>query len=135
MTIAVTEDGPATIFQYLARAKAKLTPGAWDYLMGGSETETTLNRNRRALDSLAFRPRILRDVSNIDLTTTLFGLPMRIPVMLAPMGSIEDIIAEGATAPTRAAASFGTIHMLSSSALPGLEAVAKEVDHPKFFQL
>jgi isopentenyl diphosphate isomerase/L-lactate dehydrogenase-like FMN-dependent dehydrogenase len=135
MTIAVTEDEPATIFQYLARAKAKLTPGAWDYLMGGSETETTLNRNRRALDSLAFRPRILRDVSDIDLRTTLFGIPMRIPVMLAPIGSIEDIVAEGGTAPTRAAAGFGTIHMLSSSALPGLEAVAKEVDHPKFFQL
>jgi len=117
------------------RAKANLTPQAWDYLMGGSETETSLNRNRRALDSLAFRPRVLRDVSEIDLTTTLFGFPMRIPVMLAPIGSIEDIVAEGATAPTRAAATFGTIHMLSSVAHPGMEAVAKEVDHPKFFQL
>jgi len=130
-----TTDQPRTAFQYLARAKANMSPQAWDYLMGGSETETSLNRNRRALDSLAFRPRVLRDVSNIDMTTTLFGFPMRIPVMLAPIGSIEDIVAEGATAPTRAAAEFGTIHMLSSVAHPGLEAVAKEVDHPKFFQL
>jgi len=130
-----TNDQPRTAFQYLARAKANLTPQAWDYLMGGSETETSLNRNRRALDSLAFRPRVLRDVSEIDMTTTLFGFPMRIPVMLAPIGSIEDIVAEGATAPTRAAATFGTIHMLSSVAHPGMEAVAKAVDHPKFFQL
>jgi glycolate oxidase len=130
-----TNDQPRTAFQYLARAKANLTPQAWDYLMGGSETETSLNRNRRALDSLAFRPRVLRDVSEIDMTTTLFGCPMRVPVILAPIGSIEDIIAEGATAPTRAAATFGTIHMLSSVAHPGMEAVAKAVDHPKFFQL
>ncbi len=135
MTIAMTQDEPATIFQYLARARAKLTPGAWDYLMGGSETETTLNRNRRALDSLAFRPRILRDVANVDTSTTLFGIKLRMPVILAPMGSIVDIIAEGATASTRAAARFGIVHMLSSSAHPGLEAVAKEVDYPKFFQL
>lgn len=130
-----TTDQPRTAFQYLARAKANLTPQAWDYLMGGSETETSLNRNRRALDSLAFRPRVLRDVSEIDMSTELFGCKMRIPVMLAPIGSIEDIVAEGATAPTRAAATFGTIHMLSSVAHPGMEAVAKEVDHPKFFQL
>jgi len=131
----MTNDQPRTAFQYLARAKANLSPQAWDYLMGGSETETSLNRNRRALDSFAFRPRVLRDVSEIDMTTTLFGFPMRIPVVLAPIGSIEDIVAEGATAPTRAAAAFGTIHMLSSVAHPGMEAVAKEVDHPKFFQL
>jgi len=131
----MTNDQPRTAFQYLARAKANLSPQAWDYLMGGSETETSLNRNRRSLDSFAFRPRVLRDVSEIDMTTTLFGFPMRIPVVLAPIGSIEDIVAEGATAPTRAAAAFGTIHMLSSVAHPGMEAVAKEVDHPKFFQL
>jgi glycolate oxidase len=128
-------EAPATIFQYLERARANVTPQAWDYLMGGSETETSLNRNRRALDSIAFRPRILRDVSQIDMSTTLFGCRMRIPVMLAPIGSIEDIIAEGATAPTRAAAEFGIIHMLSSVARPGLEAVAAAADHPKFFQL
>lgn len=130
-----TTEEHATAFQYLARAKANLTPGTWDYLMGGSETETTLNRNRRALDSIAFRPRVLRDVSDIDTSTTLFGHAMRIPVMLAPIGSLQDIIAEGGTAPTRAAAAFGTIHMLSSVAHPGFEEVAKAVDHPKFFQL
>ena len=130
-----TTDEPATAFQYLARAKANLTPGTWDYLMGGSESETTLNRNRRALDSIAFRPRVLRDVSDIDMSTALFGHAMRIPVMLAPIGSLQDIIAEGGTAPTRAAAAFGTIHMLSSVAHPGIEEVAKAADHPKFFQL
>jgi isopentenyl diphosphate isomerase/L-lactate dehydrogenase-like FMN-dependent dehydrogenase len=130
-----TSKEPATAFQYFAWAKANLSPGTWDYLMGGSETETTLNRNRWAIDSVAFRPRVLRDVSSVDTSTTLFGHKMRIPVMLAPIGSLQDIIAEGAIIPTRAAASFGTLHMMSSVAHPGLEAVAHEVDHPKFFQL
>jgi len=130
-----TSELPATAFQYLARARANLSPGTWDYLMGGSESETTLNRNRRAIDEIALRPRVLRDVSEVDASTTLFGQKMRIPVMLAPIGSLQDIIAEGATAPTRAAARFGTLHMMSSVAHPGLEKVAAEVDHPKFFQL
>jgi isopentenyl diphosphate isomerase/L-lactate dehydrogenase-like FMN-dependent dehydrogenase len=56
--------------------------------------------------------------------------------MLAPMGSIVDIIAEGAAAPTRAAKTFGTLHMMSSSAYPGIEKVAAAArDYPKFFQL
>jgi glycolate oxidase len=131
-----TTEELATAFQYVTRAKANLTPQTWDYLMGGSETETTLNRNRRALDSYAFRPRVLRDVSDLDTSTTLFGHKMRIPVMLAPIGSLEDIIKEGGTAPTRAAKAFGTIHMLSSVAHPGVEKVAAAAPgYPKFFQL
>ena len=60
-----------TLFQLLSLAKRRLSPGAWDYLMGGSETETTLNQNRLALDRLAFRPRVLRNVEHIDTSTTL----------------------------------------------------------------
>ncbi len=124
-----------TLFQILTLAKQNVSPGAWDYLMGGSETETTLNRNRRALDSIAFRPRILRDVSHIDTSTTLLGQKLKLPIMLAPIGSMQDIIAEGGVAPTRAAARAGIVHMLSSVCHPGLEEVSRAVDHPKFFQL
>lgn len=124
-----------TLFQFLALAKRNLSPGAWDYLMGGSETETTLNRNRRGLDRLAFRPRVLRNVEHIDTGTTLLGQKLKLPIVLAPIGSMQDIIAEGGTAPTRAAARSGVIHMLSSVCAPGLEEVARAVEYPKFFQL
>jgi len=124
-----------TLFQLLPLAKSKLSPGAWDYLMGGSETETTLNRNRRALDRLAFRPRVLRNVEHIDTSTTLLGQKLKLPVVLAPIGSMQDIIAEGGVAPTRAAARTGIIHMLSSVCAPGLEEISRAVDYPKFFQL
>ena len=124
-----------TLFQFLALTKRNLSPGAWDYLMGGSETETTLNRNRRALDCLALRPRVLCDVEHIDTSTTLFGLKLKAPIILAPIGSMQDIIAEGGVVPTRAAARAGVIHMLSSVCAPGAEQVSRAAEYPKFFQL
>ncbi len=124
-----------TLFQLLAIAKRNLTPGAWDYLMGGAETETTLNQNRRALDRWALRPRVLRDVSQIDASTTLLGQKLKLPIVLAPIGSMQDLLAEGGVAPTRAAARTGVVHMLSSVCAPGMEEVARAADYPKFFQL
>ncbi len=124
-----------TLFQLLTIAKRNLTPGAWDYLMGGAETETTLNQNRRALDRWALRPRVLRDVSQIDTSTTLLGQKLKLPIVLAPIGSMQDLLAEGGVAPARAAARTGVLHMLSSVCAPGLEAVAKAADYPKLFQL
>ena len=64
-----------TLQEIVKAARQNLAPGPWDYLAGGAETETTLRRNRQALDSLAFRPRVLRDVSSLDCTTTLPGPP------------------------------------------------------------
>ena len=55
-----------TLQEIVAAARANLPPGPWSYLVGGAETETTVRRNRMALDSIAFRPRVLRDVSRID---------------------------------------------------------------------
>lgn len=124
-----------TLFQFLPLARKNLPSGVWDYMMGGSETETTLNRNRRALDALAFRPRVLRDMSGIDTSTTLLGQTLSLPLLLAPIGSMKDIYAEGGTAATRAAAETGIVHMVSSVCHPGMEAIAREADNPKFLQL
>jgi glycolate oxidase len=103
--------------------------------MGGAETETTLERNRMALDQLAFRPRVLRNVETVDPRGRVLGQELRLPVILAPIGSLQDMVADGGEAPTRAAAAFGVLHMLSSACAPGLEAVAACVEHPKIFQL
>ena len=135
------------IHEFVTAAKAKLKQGPWDYVMGGAETETTLIRNRLALDSLAFRPRVLRDVEHISARARFLGLDLRLPVILAPIGSIEDLIDGGAVVPSRAAArfacrsgasanaEFGALHMLSSVAKPSLEDVAASNDGPKLFQL
>lgn len=116
-------------------AKENLTRETWDYLIGGADTETTLKRNRQALDSLAFRPRVLCDVSNVNCSTELLGQSMRIPVFLAPIGSLQDLHPEGGAAAARAAGNFGTVTMLSSQSSPGLEATAEAADGPKIFQL
>jgi isopentenyl diphosphate isomerase/L-lactate dehydrogenase-like FMN-dependent dehydrogenase len=84
------EDRFQTLHEIVRAARNNLAPGPWDYLVGGTETETTLRRNRLALDSLGFRPRVLRDVSKIDTSGSFLGRPVRIPVMMAPIGSIES---------------------------------------------
>ena len=123
------------LHEIVKAAKQKLSREVWDYLIGGAETETTLRRNRRAIESLAFRPRVLRDVSRVSCATTLFGEKLRIPVFLAPIGSLQDLDPGGGTAAARAANRFGTASMLSSRSAPGLEAVAGASDGPNIFQL
>ena len=77
------------LHEFVSVARAKLDRNVWDYLIGGAETETTVRRNRLALDSLAFRPRVLRDVNGTDTSTTFLGRKIAMPVALAPIGSIE----------------------------------------------
>jgi len=124
-----------TLHEFVAPAKRKLTKETWDYLMGGAETETTLERNRLAIDALAFRPRVLRNVENVSTRGWLLGQELRLPVILAPIGSMQDMVRDGGIAPSLAAARFGALHMLSSACAPGLEAVAASNAHPKLFQL
>jgi len=119
----------------VAAARANLAPGPWSYLIGGAETETTVRRNRQALDSIAFRPRVLRDVSRIDSSSMFFGKKTRLPVMLAPIGGLESIVDGGAAAAARAAAQFGVPQMLSSVCQPGLEQTAAAADAVRVFQL
>jgi glycolate oxidase len=115
-------------------ARKNISQGEWDYLVGGSESETTLRRNRLAFDRIAFRPRVLRDVSKIDTSTTFLGHRLRIPVMLAPIGSLQAFTPTGALAAAEAAAKFGTIHVVSTATEPGIEETAK-IEGPKIFQL
>jgi len=124
-----------TLHEIVRAARLNLAPGPWDYLAGGTETETTLRRNRLALDSLAFRPRVLRNVSKIDTTSSLFGRPVRIPVMIAPVGSVESFEPGGGATAAKASAEFNVPQMLSSVCNPGLEAVAAAADNFRIFQL
>jgi isopentenyl diphosphate isomerase/L-lactate dehydrogenase-like FMN-dependent dehydrogenase len=129
------EDRFQTLHEIVAAARRALAPGPWDYLVGGTETETTLRRNRQALDSVAFRPRVLRDVSAVETTATWFGQRVRLPVMLAPIGSIESFTPGGAATAAKAAGRFGIPQMLSSACNPGLEATAQAADNLRIFQL
>jgi len=103
-----------TLHEFVISARAKLPDNAWAYIMGGTETETTLRRNRQALDALALRPRVLNDVSCIDCTSDVFGISSRLPVFLCPVGGLEAFDPKGAMAVATAADSFGIPMLLSS---------------------
>ena len=83
------EDRFQNLHEFVTQARTNLNRNNWDYLIGGAETETTLARNRLALDVIGFRPRVLRDVSNVDCSRTLFGKKLRIPVLCSAVGSLE----------------------------------------------
>ncbi|MPZ49545.1 MAG: alpha-hydroxy-acid oxidizing protein [Dehalococcoidia bacterium] len=121
--------------QIIQAARRNLAQGAWDYLVSGSESETTMRRNRLAFDKLGLRPRVLIDVSKLDPSTTFLGHHMRIPVMLAPIGLMQHIHPEGAAVAAEAAAEFGTIQAVSTNTQPSLEETAAAGDGPKIFQL
>jgi isopentenyl diphosphate isomerase/L-lactate dehydrogenase-like FMN-dependent dehydrogenase len=124
-----------TLQEIVAAAQRNLPPGPWSYLIGGTETETTVKRNRHALDAIAFRPRVLRDVSRVDSTAHFLGKPVRLPVMLAPIGGLESIVEGGAATAARAAAQFNVPQMLSSVCQPGLEQTAAAAPTVRSFQL
>jgi glycolate oxidase len=124
------------LHELVARARANLNQNDWDYIVGGVETETTLRRNRMALDTIAFRPRVLRDVSNVDTSVHLLGRKLRLPIVLCPVGSLESFYPGGAEPVVKAAQQFGVAHMLSSVCDPGLEEVAQAAPEAlRMFQL
>lgn len=121
--------------EVISVARRNLTQDVWDYLTGGAESEMTMRRNRHALDSYAFIPRVLRDMSNVDPSATVLGHKVRIPVLLAPIGSLQAISAGGGAGSARAAARFGSIPIISSITEPSLEEIAASAEGPKVFQL
>jgi len=123
------------LHELVAAARARLPDHSWDYLVGGTETETTVRRNRAALDSVALRPRVLRDVSRVDAAGQILGTLSRIPVFLAPVGSLDSFDPGGAASAARAAALFGVPIMVSSVTKPGLEETAAAGPARRFFQL
>src|ERR1700749_2031879 len=124
------------LHEFVNKARANLNQNSWDYIVGATETETTMRRNRMALDEIAFRPRVLRNVARTDATVEVFGRKLRIPVMMAPVGALEIFDPAGAAAVMRGVGKFGAAHMLSSVSEPGLEKTVEAApDAMRFFQL
>ncbi|TMB74439.1 MAG: alpha-hydroxy-acid oxidizing protein [Deltaproteobacteria bacterium] len=121
--------------EVIVQARRNLSQNVWDYLTGGAESETTMRRNRFGLDSLGFRPRVLVDVSRVDPSTTFLDHKLRMPVMLAPIGSLQIITPEGGVTVAKAAQAFGTVNFVSSVTQPSLEEIAAASRNPKIFQL
>ena len=125
-----------TLQEMVMHARNSLSRLQWDTLVGGSDSETTLRRNRMALDSLALRQRVLVNVSKIDMSTTMLGEKIKLPVFIAPVGNFLQIAdPQGAVAVARGALAAGTTAFISTAAKPSIEEVAQSVHKPLLFQL
>ena len=124
------------LHELIRKARANLNQNSWDYIVGAAETETTMRRNRMALDEIAFRPRVLRNVAHVDASVERFGRKLRLPIVIAPVGALELFEPGAAASVARAAGAFGCAHMLSSVSEPGLEKTAKAApDALRMYQL
>jgi glycolate oxidase len=121
-----------TLHEIVVAARANLAPGPWGYLIGGTETETTVRRNRLALDSIAFRPRVLRDVSTVDAGATFLGRAVRLPVLLAPVAA-RIVSSRRARRPR--ARRRGSASRCSPRLPPWAQATAAAADSLRVFQL
>jgi isopentenyl diphosphate isomerase/L-lactate dehydrogenase-like FMN-dependent dehydrogenase len=125
-----------TIPSVVEGARQVLAPELWDHSDGGVEFETTLRRNRAAFDRIGFRPRVLRDVRGRSTASSFLGRDLRLPVMLAPVGSVHRYVSAGAISAARAAERAGTVMFLGTAALPGIVAIRDAgVEAPIVYQL
>lgn len=116
-------------------AKRRLPGGVFDYIDGGAEDESALYRNSASFGRYEFRPRILRDMSSIDTSTTLLGKTIPMPLVLAPTGFSRIADPQGELAVARAAARAGIPYSLSTMSTRSIEEVAAVSDGPKYFQV
>ncbi|KAK7284007.1 hypothetical protein RIF29_13758 [Crotalaria pallida] len=121
--------------EYEAIAKENLPKMIYDYYASGAEDQWSLKENRNAFSRILFRPRILIDVSSIDLTMTVLGFKISMPIMIAPTAMLKMAHPEGEYAVTRAASAAGTIMTLSSWATSSVEEVSSTGPGIRFFQL
>ena len=116
-------------------AKKKLPAPIFHYIDGGSDDEVTLNRNTSAFNDCDLVPNILASVGEPDLSTSIFGKKIDMPLFLSPTAMQSLYTPEGDKASARAAEKFGTMYSMSTMASFSIEEIANISSGPKLFQL
>ena len=117
------------------RARRKVPRAFFDYADAGSYSQQTLRANRDDLERITLRQRVLVDVSQRDLATSIIGEPARLPLALAPVGLCGMQHGDGEILACRAAQAAGIPFTLSTMSICSIEDVAAAVDKPFWFQL
>ncbi|RZL29473.1 MAG: alpha-hydroxy-acid oxidizing protein [Sphingomonas sp.] len=125
----------ASTLDFRERARRRLPHFLFEYIDGGSYSETTLRRNVSDLEAVRLRQRVLRDVSTIDPSATLFGRKAALPVALAPIGLAGMNARRGEVQAARAAEGAGVPFCLSTVSACSIEEVARGTSSPFWFQL
>ncbi len=116
-------------------ARARLPRGIFDYIDGGAEDEITMRRNSDAFRDYEFVPRILRNVADIDTSTTLLGRTLSSPLIFSPTGFTRIAHSQGELSVARVAATHGLPYCLSTLSTRSIEEVAAVSNGPKWFQV
>ena len=103
---------PVNIFEYEQLAKEKLEKGHYDFIAGGASDEITIRRTRAVFDSIMIRPRMMMDISQRDLSTTVLGQKIALPVMLDPAGNHSAAHPDAEIASVKAAGAAGALMIL-----------------------
>jgi lactate 2-monooxygenase len=115
---------PTDLTQLEALARERLPSTSFGYVAGSAGSESTARANRAAFEAWRLVPRVLRDVSAVDTSTTVLGTHMRAPIALAPIGVLSIVHPDGEVAVARAAAGLGVPMVVSTAASTTLEDVA-----------
>jgi len=126
---------PASVRDHRERARRTLPRQLFDYLDGGAYEESTLRANEDDLRAIRLRQRVLRDVADIRLSTTVLGREWTIPVALAPVGLAGMFAQRAEVRAARAAERFGVPFCESTVSICGIEEVAAATSTPPWFQL
>ncbi|HEX6544082.1 MAG TPA: alpha-hydroxy acid oxidase [Ktedonobacterales bacterium] len=126
---------PINVFEYEALARERLHPAVWDYYSGGAHDEVTLCENRAAFERIRLRPRVLADVSQISMETTLLGTPVPVPIGIAPTAMHGVACEEGECATAQAAGALGALMIASTESTQTMEEIARTASGPLWFQL
>ncbi len=124
-----------TIDDLKYKAKKKVPKAFHDYVRSGSWTETTLKNNRNDFQKISFRQRVAVDISNRTTKKSLLGVEYKMPVALAPVGSLGMQRADGEILAAQAAEGFGVPFTLSTMSICSIEEVARNTSKPFWFQL
>lgn len=123
------------VFDFEEAAHRKVGAGHWAYMVSGVDDDATLRANREIFSRVQLRPRRLHDATLVDTRVDLFGTTYSSPIFLCPTGGERSFHADGELAVARAAATRGTLQMLSTMTSTPIEDVNRALGRPVWYQL
>jgi 4-hydroxymandelate oxidase len=126
---------PLNVYDYEQLARTRMNAAAWGFYQGGSDDEITLKANCSAYQRIRLRPRVLVDVSDCNAETTIMGIPVQMPIMVAPTALHRLAHPEGELATAQAAGTAGALMVVSTGSSYSLEEIASVATGPLWFQL
>jgi 4-hydroxymandelate oxidase len=124
-----------TLADFEVHAEKNMRPDLWGFVAGGAGDEISLRANTAAFDRILLRPRVLRDVSNLQMETSLFGLDLPFPILLAPTAYHRTLHPEGELATARGASTHGIPFVVSTNTTTAVDQISAVSAAPLWFQL